>query len=66
MTFEEWLDYGQKQNWCSQIVCDTHEGIPMSSVELSEFEITDPCIHALRVYESAGEREAVLKDNNHG
>lgn len=49
--FEKWLDLGISKGWISDIVCDTHEGIPISEQELNEvlgdFEL---CIPAVRVY----------------
>ena len=49
--FEHWLDLGISKGWISDVVCDTHEGIPMSEEEaeehLRDFEL---CIPAVRIY----------------
>ena len=47
----DWIDYGVKEGWCSQPVCDTHDGMPMSDEEYKEWDDgEDPCIPALRLY----------------
>ena len=47
----DWIDYGVKKGWCSQPVCDTHDGMPMSDEEYKEWDDgEDPCIPALRLY----------------
>lgn len=51
MTYEEWLQYGIEKEWCSPVVCDTHEGIPVNEVELGNFDDgEDPCIFAVRIW----------------
>jgi hypothetical protein len=52
MDFNDWLKIGRDNAWVSATVCDTHEGLPMSEAEVKEFEEGDPCIHALRLYET--------------
>jgi len=50
MTFEEWLEYGVKQGYCSEQFCDTHDGPPMhESEELVWEEGGDPCMHMVRL-----------------
>ena len=46
--FEEWLNYGIQQGFCSPQVCATHAGIP--SVD-DEDMIEDPdfCVHVVRL-----------------
>ena len=58
--FQEWLDYGYKQGWClPTVVCQTHDGVPMTANEEEEFnDGSDPCIHVVRFFDS----EADLKD----
>lgn len=49
--FWEWVAYGQVRGWCSDVICETHDGLPMSDNEVDEWEQGyDPCIHAIRVY----------------
>jgi hypothetical protein len=52
MEFSEWLRIGRENDWVSDIVCDTHDGVPMSEAEWHEFEENDPCISIMRVYDS--------------
>ena len=51
MDFSEWLKIGKDNDWVSDPVCDTHDGLPLSESEWLEFEEGDPCIHILRLYE---------------
>ena len=47
----EWLQVGIDNGWVSDAVCDTHEGIPMTEEEMSQWEDgQDPCILAIRVW----------------
>jgi hypothetical protein len=49
--FGEWLTYGIAQGWCSDLVCETHDGMPLTDEESEEFEDGgDPCIPAFRVW----------------
>lgn len=51
MTFIEWMAYGNVRGWCSDEVCSTHEGLPMSDEEDEAWEGGfDPCIFAVRIY----------------
>lgn len=51
MTFEEWLMTGISSGFCSEPVCDTHDGIPMNEGEQNAFEDGwDPCIPAVRLW----------------
>jgi len=55
MQFDEWVKHGIDHGWCSYPVCDTHEGIPLTEFEQTDFDIGgDPCILAIRVYEPDG------------
>ena len=50
MTFDEWLEYGIKNNYCSQPVCETHDGIPLTDTELDLWDSgTDPCATVVRL-----------------
>ena len=47
---QEWIEIGQKNKWCSLVVCDTHEGLPRSDKEWQEWEDgDDPCAFVVRV-----------------
>ena len=49
--FWGWLEYGKSVGWCSEIVCNTHEGTPMTEVEEEEWDQgLDPCVHVLRIW----------------
>lgn len=49
-SFEEWLALGIQQGWCSREWCHTHDGIPLTDFENSEFDDGgDPCIHIVRL-----------------
>ena len=64
MTFDEWLQYGISQAWCGPTICETHDGIPMTTLERLQYEEgEDPCIHILRLYESQIEKLEV--EENH-
>jgi len=60
MTFDEWAHYGWRHGWCSPVVCETHDGLPMSDDEASEDE---PCLHLIRVYESPEHKAAIEADH---
>lgn len=50
ITFEDWLMMGIDQGFCSEPVCDTHDGAPMSPEEQQAFEDGfDPCIPIVRL-----------------
>ena len=63
MEFGEWLRIGRDNDWVSEIVCDTHDGVPMSEAEWKEFEELDPCISIMRVYDSK-EHKIEIEGNN--
>jgi hypothetical protein len=63
MDYQEWLDFGQANNWVGPAVCYTHDGLPTSEAEDLEWEENDPCIHVLRLYESVEVKNAV--EENH-
>jgi hypothetical protein len=60
MTFEEWLAYGVENKFCTEQVCDTHAGYPMTETEFELFEDgTDLCVHVVRLgSEEEWEKEA--------
>jgi hypothetical protein len=48
LNFDQWLDYGVKQGYCSPQVCATHAGIP--SVDDEDMsEDNDFCVHIVRL-----------------
>lgn len=50
MTFEEWLEFGIKNGYCSEQFCDTHDGPPMHESEEKAWEDGgDPCMHMVRL-----------------
>lgn len=52
LDFEAWLEQGVKNGWCGPAVCYTHDGMPTTEPEDTEFEDGgDPCIHVVRMYE---------------
>jgi hypothetical protein len=63
MTLDEWLEIGITNKWCGPAVCYTHDGLPTSEAEDIEFEEDDPCIHIVRLYESA--EQALSIEENH-
>jgi hypothetical protein len=49
--FWRWYEKGLNNGWCSEIVCDTHDGLPMSDDEMEAWsEGDDPCIVAVRIH----------------
>jgi hypothetical protein len=64
MTFDEWITYGIEKGWCGPPVCYTHDGLPMSEQEYTEFdEGQDPCTHIVRMYEDIDMKKEV--EDNH-
>lgn len=59
MNFTEWLKTGMNNGWCGPAVCYTHDGLPLSEEEIDDFEMGDPCVHIVRLYEDHKHREAV-------
>lgn len=50
LTLEEWLAYGIEHGFCSEVVCSTHDGIPYTPEEESEWEAgSDPCAFVVRI-----------------
>lgn len=49
--FHEWLSFGKDMGWCSDIVCDTHEGLPMTDEEMESWDFgNDECVPAIRIW----------------
>jgi hypothetical protein len=50
LTFDEWLEHGLSNGYCTEQFCDTHDGIPVTESEDRLFEEGyDPCIHLVRL-----------------
>jgi len=50
LSFNEWLELGEKLGYCSSQYCTTHDLPPTIEEEEEEFsEGGDPCIHAVRL-----------------
>lgn len=51
MDFDEWLEVGVKEGYCSKPVCNTHDGLPSSEEEDKAWEDGyDPCVPAVRLF----------------
>lgn len=51
MTIDEWLQYGVDRKYCSEPVCSTHEGLPITKEEEKEWdEGYDPCAPGVRLW----------------
>lgn len=49
--FQEWMQHGVNEGWCTLPVCVTHDGLPMTDGEERLWEEgSDPCQHALRLW----------------
>ena len=48
MDFNEWLQYGEDNGYCSGQVCMTHAGVPLSDKEVDD-DNGDFCIHIVRL-----------------
>ena len=51
MTFDEWLKYGVDNGSCSEQLCETHAGLPLSptEVQLLDSDDGDFCINIVRL-----------------
>ena len=64
MNFEDWLKKGYEMGWIGPPVCQTHDGIPLTTEEDKEFDDGgDPCVHVLRLYEDQSIKDSV--EENH-
>ena len=63
ITYEQWIAIGIEQNWCGPAVCYTHDGLPTTFDEDENFDIDEPCIHIVRLYESEEIKKEV--EDNH-
>jgi hypothetical protein len=63
MDYSEWINIGIENNWCGPAVCYTHDGLPTSQLEDEEFDVNDPCVHIVRLYENF-ETKIAVEDNH--
>jgi hypothetical protein len=58
MDFDTWVKVGYDAGWCSPPVCFTHDGVPMTASEDEQMtEGDEPCVHVVRLYESADQKK---------
>jgi len=51
LNFFDWMVYGIENGWCSDIVCDTHDGLPHTEEEAIAWDLgDDPCLPAVRIW----------------
>ncbi len=51
MDIYEWLSYGMEQGFCTDVVCETHDGIPQTMEEIVQWDAgEDPCVPAVRIW----------------
>jgi hypothetical protein len=51
MSMADWLELGIKSGFCTEVVCETHDGATMTSEERDEFEDGgDPCVPVVRLW----------------
>lgn len=51
LTFDEWIAQGVLLGFCSDVVCETHDGLPSTDEEAEQWEAGyDPCVPAVRLY----------------
>ena len=63
MDIFEWVEYGVNNGFCSKVVCATHDGIPTTYTEDSEWdEGGDPCAHVVRLLEDADMKAAIERN----
>lgn len=51
LSLAEWLQYGRGKGWISPIVCDSHDGLPVTADEADALDAGDDvCMFAMRFY----------------
>ena len=54
----DWYRFGVENGYCSEYVCDTHDGIPMSEEEMVSWdEGNDDCYWIVRLFEMEGKED---------
>lgn len=62
LTLEQWIALGVSLGYCSEQICNTHDGMPLSETEDILFSNgNDPCVHVVRLGTEA-EWEETAKD----
>lgn len=62
--FDQWLEIGIRQGFCTPPICETHEGLPLSVSEEIDWESgDDPCIHIMRLYADKEQGNSVELNN---
>jgi hypothetical protein len=60
MLFQDWIAMGREHGFCSLPTCSTHDILPMSEEENTEWDKgNDPCCVVVRVYQTREEYEEV-------
>lgn len=64
MTFEEWLQHGIQNKWCSPPTCGMHDGGFFTIAEELELdEGYDPCYTVVRLFSDADEFQSASENN---
>lgn len=64
MDFDTWMKIGYDAGWASPPVCYSHDGVPLTAGEVEELDVgEDPCIHVVRLYESADQKKGCEANN---
>jgi hypothetical protein len=50
MDIAEWIGIGVANKWCTEVTCQTHDGVKLTDEEEQEFETGDPCIPVVRIW----------------
>lgn len=63
-SFDRWLEFGMRRGWCGTVVCQTHDGTPLTVEEELAFDDgNDVCVHVIRVFSTYEEQQDAT--NNH-
>lgn len=55
--FWDYIAHGKKKGWISDVVCSTHEGLPLTSIEEDDAEDGwDVCVPAVRIWGPKGKQ----------
>lgn len=64
MDLDTWVRIGYEAGWCSPPICYSHDGVPMTAGEVEQLDIgEDPCLHVVRLYESADQKKGCEANN---
>lgn len=51
LSLADWVQYGLDKGWCSEAACATHDGVPCTEQEATEWNDGDPpCEFVLRLW----------------